>query len=500
MYLHLMLFVFHFQTFFLQAKGTEEEDIRFFLNSALQCIESLQREQPDSFSEERLYRQLDDHTRTLCTYIAAVSGYDHLNSGVSSQLVSLYRCFWHLLQDHYARQSSTNGTPNNLRPPTTLSGYRGRPRYTISAEQIEHCMSIGMTWQRIASCFGISRRTLYRHRQILGVEPLQFSVLSNQELDTIVSDILHNTPNAGETYVMGSLRSRGLRVQRWRLRLSLHHVDPIGRSFRRRHAIHRRVYSVQAPNQLWHFDGNHKLVRWRMVFHGCVDGFSRTIIYLRCLSNNRASSVLSLFLEGIANFGLPLRVRCDHGMENIHVARFMLERRGLNSVITGVSVHNQRIERLWAELNRVVTRHFANIFSFMEEHGLLDSLNELHLFCLHYIYLPRIEQAVTEFMNQWNNHGLSTQGGQTPLQLWHTGVINNIGIHPAVNGIFDVDNYYGIDEEGPLPELQTNNNVIIPDIDVAINETTMNSIRVNPLENDGNHGINLFSSLINFLQ
>ena len=178
---------------------------------------------------------------------------------------------------------------------------------------------------------------------------------------------------------------------------------------------HTYIYIVLSiyflPNR--HFDGNHKLVRWRMVFHGCVDGFSRTIIYLRCLSNNRASIFLSLFLGGVQNFGLPLRVRCDHGMENINVARFMLERRGLNSVITGVSVHNQRIERLWAELSRVVSRHFINIFTFMEEQGVLDSLNELHLFCLHYVYLPRIERAITEFINQGNNHGLSTQGGQT---------------------------------------------------------------------------------------
>ncbi|KAA8578510.1 hypothetical protein FQN60_000049 [Etheostoma spectabile] len=161
---------------------------------------------------------------------------------------------------------------------------------------------------------------------------------------------------------------------------------------------------------------------------------------------------------------------------------FYVGKRGLNSVITGVSVPNQRIERLWAELNRVVSRHFINIFNFMEEHGVLDSLNELHLFCLHFVYLPRIERAVTEFINQWNNHGLSTQGGQTPLQLWHSGVINNAGIHPAINSIFDADNYYGIDEEGPLPELQTNNNVVIPDIDVTINETTMNIIQqVNPI-------------------
>jgi len=137
----------------------------------------------------------------------------------------------------------------------------------------------------------------------------------------------------------------------------------------------------------------------------------------------------------------------------------------------------------------------------MEEQGILDSLNEVHLFCLHYVFLPRIERSVTEFVHQWNNHGLSTQGGQTPLQLWHAGVINNIGIHPVISDIFDIDNYYGIDEEGPLPELQTNNNVIIPDIDVTFNDTTMNIIQqVNPLENDGNHGIDVFHSLLQLLQ
>uniref|UniRef100_W5MTG3 Integrase core domain-containing protein n=1 Tax=Lepisosteus oculatus TaxID=7918 RepID=W5MTG3_LEPOC len=127
---------------------------------------------------------------------------------------------------------------------------------------------------------------------------------------------------------------------------------PIGRSFRHPHAIRRSVYNVQTPNQLWHFDGNfdgnHNLVRWRMVFHGCIGGFSQTIIYVpvRCLDNKRASNVLSLFITGLENFGLPSGVCCDHRMENIEVDSFMLDRRGLNRHcgITGVSVHNQHIE------------------------------------------------------------------------------------------------------------------------------------------------------------
>ncbi|MED6240041.1 hypothetical protein ATANTOWER_015162 [Ataeniobius toweri] len=146
-------------------------------------------------------------------------------------------------------------------------------RVPITSLQISHCISIGMNWQQIASAFGISRRTLYRHRQHLGMQPLQYTVLTDQDLTRVVTDILQRTPNAGETYVLGSLASREIHVQHWHVRQCLQEVDPIGRSFRRRRTIRRRIYNVQTPNQLC----NHKLVRWRMVVHGCVDGFSRNI-------------------------------------------------------------------------------------------------------------------------------------------------------------------------------------------------------------------------------
>jgi hypothetical protein len=36
------------------------------------------------------------------------------------------------------------------------------------------------------------------------------------------------------------------------------------------------------------FCGNHNLVRYNVVVHGCIDGFSRAIIYLVCVDNNQS--------------------------------------------------------------------------------------------------------------------------------------------------------------------------------------------------------------------
>ena len=244
-----------------------------------------------------------------------------------------------------------------------------------------------------------------------------------------------------------------------------------------------------------------------MVIHGAIDGFSRMVLYVHCCSNNKAATVLSLFKQAVNEYGLPSRVRTDQGLENVEVAKLMLIERGFDrgSILVGASVHNQRIERLWRDVFMAVSQLYYRLFYHMESTALLDPLDPVHLYALHFVFLPRINKALSDFIKGWNQHTLSKTGGQSPLKLYTKEMVrlrqSNL---PAFDYFDSVSDYYGSEDDDDIDVAVSlgNNALDIPPVDINLGEECLEILKlmVDPLSQSDSYGIDLYKRTLSILQ
>ena len=132
------------------------------------------------------------------------------------------------------------------------------------------------------------------------------------------------------------------------------------------------------------------------------------------------------------------------------VSEFMLSHPdrgpGRGSCITGRSVHNQRIERLWRNVFSGCVSLFYHTFYALEDAGLLDQGNEFDLFCLHYVFSPRFQQQLNNFREGYSHHRIRGQHNKSPYQLWICGMAcldsDVRALEGAVQDSFDVSCNY----------------------------------------------------------
>lgn len=135
-------------------------------------------------------------------------------------------------------------------------------------------------------------------------------------------------------------------------------LDPSGIENRSRRRFVRRTYHSMGPNEVWHVDGYDKLKPFGIAISGCIDGFSRKIMWLKCgKSNNDPWIIAQNYMQCVAGFGVfPMRLRTDCGTENGLMAALHCSLRsehadefaGAKSHMYGTSTSNQRIESWWS--------------------------------------------------------------------------------------------------------------------------------------------------------
>ena len=133
----------------------------------------------------------------------------------------------------------------------------GRPRKVISREDIEREFEVSQNWKIAACQLGVSSKTLRRRRLEFGMNisetsgpRLIYTNASNEDLCREVRNILIILSEAGETIIIGALRSRLIHVQRRMVREAINAVDPVSRTLRRTVTIIKRKYNVASPKAL----------------------------------------------------------------------------------------------------------------------------------------------------------------------------------------------------------------------------------------------------------
>ncbi|XP_066932125.1 uncharacterized protein [Clytia hemisphaerica] len=392
-------------------------------------------------------------------------------------------------------------------------GNRNNKRLIIDSERLKLLLSQRYTIVEIAKNGLLGKvvhpNTVHNACKRFGLDSGRklYSRLTHDQLKEKITEINKQFPNSGSEEVLSHLKGQGIILQRDKCRELLRQVDPEGVAMRWAQTIKRRQYRVPTPNSLWHIDTHHKLIRWNFVTHGCIDGFSRLVSMLKVSADNLASTALNFFVEGIKEYGIPSRLRLDKGSEFVHVRSLMEyfngEERG--SQISGRSVHNQRIERLWRDVYTKVVEKYYKIFYHMEDHGILDLENPIHLYALQYTYLPRIQSDLDTWRNAHNCHRIRTENNKTPMQLWIAESIRHQDSNStAMTNLFARDENTALEEffiDNPMHE-PNDIKVVLPRIEAPLTaaQQARLSVDINVLAPSHSHGIDLYGNVLFFIE
>lgn len=258
--------------------------------------------------------------------------------------------------------------------------------------------------------YHISNSTLLRKLKHYGLRRRN-ARMSEQKIIEVkrhIQDIL-NGPGSQGGYrsVWHDLELQGIRVPRLIVQELLREMDPDGVSSRKAHRLKRREYSNPGPNFAWHQDGYDKLKPFGFPMHGCIDGYSRRILWLWVSrSNNQPEIPGSHYLNTVCKLGgVPVELITDLGTENGLAASMQCYfRENADAHRYVPSPRNQRIESWWSFFCRNRIRWWINFFKDLESQGVIDTACELSKECMWFCFSGLLQSECDHVKEKWNTH------------------------------------------------------------------------------------------------
>ena len=260
----------------------------------------------------------------------------------------------------------------------------------------------------------VSLRTLHR---LLRQQNLYRKGIQSPVPD-IVSFIQHELQGSGSCIGYCAMQQRciknRLNVSRTIVAQVMKDLDPAGLDARRRRTLRRRLYYSKGPNWVWHLDGYDKLKPFGFEIHGCIDEYSRRVLWLNIIRSNKdPKEVCNLFVNYLTVIkGVPRKLVADRGTENVFIAgsqRFLRRNHeddlaGHLSFLFGKSIANQRIEAFWSQFRRSCADWWIQFFKGPVHNGVYNNTDVLQVECFKFAFFPVIQKELENIKDNWNSH------------------------------------------------------------------------------------------------
>ena len=263
----------------------------------------------------------------------------------------------------------------------------------------------------------ISLSTIKRHLKKLNLFSRRVERIRTDNaplLAAVREELSGSGSSIGYRRVWAHLQKTGLKVRREDdVHRAILQDDPDGVSRRK---LRRRKYFSAGLNYSWYIDGHDKLKPFGFTLHGCIDGFSRRLIWFEVSSSNKKPKIIGKFyLDAVRQLqSIPKKLKADDGTEHaiIQPIHSLLrdsvgDDNSVNSFSIVPSMRNKRIEAYWSKLQQDRIGWWQDFFRDMVDVELFNPASRVLVDCLEFCFIVVLRKELKEMAEEWNEHIIS---------------------------------------------------------------------------------------------